>query len=113
MPTNEASGHVDPVETQATAESAAESSAPSQAELTGAELVTDLMRRQDAAIAQIDELNARIEAAIDEITSLRKQEEAELAAQLAAENQDSLYFEGAAAAVEDGAVETVEHRRAA
>jgi hypothetical protein len=44
-------------------------------ELTGYELVADMMRRQDEAIAQIDELNERVEAAIREITAARRAEE--------------------------------------
>lgn len=48
------------------------------APLTGYELVADMMRRQDAVIAEIDDLNHRIESAIKEITDARKLEEAAL-----------------------------------
>ena len=41
-------------------------------ELTGYELVADMMRRQDAVITELDQLNQRIEAAIQEITDARK-----------------------------------------
>ena len=44
-------------------------------ELTGYELVADMMRRQDEVISQINDLNARIESAIEEITDQRKQEQ--------------------------------------
>lgn len=47
------------------------SSSPS---LTGFELVADMMRRQDAVIAEIDELNGRIEAAIESLSAARKAE---------------------------------------
>lgn len=50
--------------------------------LTGYALVADMMRRQDEVIAQIDELNLRIEAAIKEISEARK-------AEIAAENEAS------------------------
>jgi len=43
--------------------------------LTGYALVADLMRRQDEAIAGIDELNLRIEAAIREITDARTEDD--------------------------------------
>ncbi len=41
-------------------------------ELTGYELVADMMRRQDDVINELDQLNQRIEAAIQEITDARK-----------------------------------------
>lgn len=43
--------------------------------LTGYELVADMMRRQDAVIAELDSLNLKIEAVIEEITAARKAEE--------------------------------------
>jgi hypothetical protein len=39
--------------------------------LSGYELVADMMRRQDDAINQLDDLNARIESAIAEISASR------------------------------------------
>jgi hypothetical protein len=48
---------------------------PSDSEtLTGYELVADMMRRQDDVINQLDDLNARIESAIAEISASRKSE---------------------------------------
>ena len=44
-------------------------------ELTGYELVADMMRRQDDVINELDDLNNRIEAAIQEITDARKIED--------------------------------------
>ena len=44
-------------------------------QLTGYELVADMMRRQDEVIAELDSLNLRIEAAIKEISEARKLEE--------------------------------------
>lgn len=43
--------------------------------LTGYELVADMMRRQDDVINELDDLNNRIEAAIQEITDARKIED--------------------------------------
>lgn len=43
--------------------------------LTGYELVADMMRRQDDVINELDSLNERIEAAIQEVTDARKLEE--------------------------------------
>ena len=43
--------------------------------LTGYELVADMMRRQDDVINELDDLNKRIEAAIQEITDARKIED--------------------------------------
>lgn len=45
--------------------------------ISGFDLVADMMRRQDDVIAELDELNARIEAAIESLSESRK---AELAA---------------------------------
>ena len=49
--------------------------------LTGYELVTDMMRRQDDVLRQLDDLNARIELAIEEISAARKSEIEALEAQ--------------------------------
>ncbi len=43
--------------------------------LIGYELVADLMRRQDDVIAELDELNVRIESAIKEISEARHLQE--------------------------------------
>ena len=42
--------------------------------LTGYKLVEDMMRRQDAVLLQLDELNARVEATIEKISAVRKSE---------------------------------------
>ena len=43
--------------------------------LSGYELVADMMRRQDDVINELDDLNKRIEAAIQEISDARKIED--------------------------------------
>ncbi|MFT5303237.1 MAG: hypothetical protein ACI87E_002475 [Mariniblastus sp.] len=63
------------------------------APLTGYELVADMMRRQDAVIAEIDDLNHRIESAIKEITDARKLEEAALEAVVTDENATDKHVE--------------------
>lgn len=57
------------------------SAAADQEPLTGYELVTDMMRRQDEVLGQLDNLNARIELAIKEISAARKCEIEALEAQ--------------------------------
>jgi len=42
--------------------------------LSGYDLVTDMMRRQDEVLGQLDDLNERIELAIDQISAARKSE---------------------------------------
>ena len=46
----------------------------SEGVLSGYDLVTDMMRRQDEVLGQLDELNDRIELAIDQISAARKSE---------------------------------------
>lgn len=46
----------------------------SEEPLTGYELVEEMMRRQDEVLVQLDDLNDRIEAAIQEVTTARKSE---------------------------------------
>ncbi|MDE0937305.1 MAG: hypothetical protein OSA89_15405 [Mariniblastus sp.] len=46
-----------------------------QPALTGYDLVADMMRRQDEVINELDGLNERIEAAINEIIDARKLED--------------------------------------
>ena len=41
-------------------------------QLTGYELIADMLRRQEDVIAELDALNLRIESAIKEITDARK-----------------------------------------
>ena len=50
-----------------------EASSP-QETLLGYELVADMMRRQDEVLEQLDDLNARIELAIEQIAATRKSE---------------------------------------
>ena len=54
----------------------------SQEPLTGYELVEDMMRRQDEVLAQLDDLNARIELSIKEISIARKSEMEAMEAEL-------------------------------
>ena len=42
--------------------------------LTGYDLVKDMMRRQDAVLTQLDDLNDQIESTIKEISAVRKSE---------------------------------------
>ena len=42
--------------------------------LTGYDLVEDMMRRQDEVLRQLDDLNAQVESAIEEIAAVRKSE---------------------------------------
>jgi len=42
--------------------------------LTGYELVEEMMRRQDEVLVQLDDLNDRIESAIQEVSAARKSE---------------------------------------
>ncbi|MDA7861841.1 hypothetical protein N9B22_02105 [bacterium] len=63
--------------------------------LTGYELVADMMRRQDDVINEIDDLNKRIEAAIQEITDARKIED-EATLEFPEETDEDLQFEQAA-----------------
>ena len=58
-----------------------------------------MMRRQDEVIAQIDELNDRIETAIKEISEARK---AEIAAETEAEGVSELTVSEESAAAEKG-----------
>lgn len=53
-----------------------DSAAPDQQQepLTGYELVEDMMRRQDEVLSQLDDLNDRIESAIEEVSAARKSE---------------------------------------
>ncbi len=60
---------------EATADEAAVIVEEERAALTGYELVADMMRRQDDVINELDSLNERIEAAIQEVTDARKLEE--------------------------------------
>jgi len=80
FPPNEgAPGDTNPV---AAPEVASENSEPTevdevtdpQASPSGYELVTDMMRRQDEVLEQLDDLNARIELAIKQISAARKSE---------------------------------------
>lgn len=58
--------------------------------LTGFELVADMMRRQDEVLEQIDDLDGRINAMINQITAEREAEKlAELAALELAEQESS------------------------
>lgn len=59
-----------------------ENGKPESEQAVGVELVASLMRQQDDVINQLDELNARIEAMIDDLSAQRKaeQEAAEKAA---------------------------------
>ena len=45
-----------------------------QEPLTGYELVEDMMRRQDEVLQQLDDLNARVESTIKQISAVRKTE---------------------------------------
>lgn len=60
---------------------AADEAMEPQETLAGYELVTDMLRRQDEALKQLDDLNARIELAIEEISAARKIEIQALEAQ--------------------------------
>lgn len=46
----------------------------SEGVLSGYDLVTDMMRRQDEVLGQLDDLNDRIELAIEQISAARKSE---------------------------------------
>jgi len=46
----------------------------SQEAASGYEMVADMMRRQDEVLVQLDDLNARIELAIKQISAARKSE---------------------------------------
>lgn len=52
-----------------------EQSQESSQQLTGYELVADMMRRQDDVIAELDLLNLRIDTAIKDISDARKLEQ--------------------------------------
>ena len=45
-----------------------------QEPLTGYKLVKDMMRRQDEVLKQLDDLNARVESTIEQISAVRKTE---------------------------------------
>ena len=47
---------------------------PQEAALTGYELVADMLCRQDEVLIQLDDLNDRIELAIEQISAARKSE---------------------------------------
>ena len=60
-----------------------------QEPLVGYELVEDMMRRQDEVLSQLDDLNARIESAIKEISAARKSEIEALEAEPGFDSGDS------------------------
>lgn len=60
---------------------------PGSEPLTGYELVEDMMRRQDEVLGQLDDLNARVESAIKEISATRKSEIEALESELAQSDQ--------------------------
>jgi len=59
-----------------------------QEPLAGYELVEDMMRRQDEVLSQLDDLNTRIESAIQEVSAARKSEIVALEAESNHDSQD-------------------------
>ena len=59
---------------------------PSEQPLTGYALVEDMMRRQDEVLMQLDDLNAQVESAIEELSEARKSEIEALESEAASES---------------------------